>query len=80
MSQINTFNDIRSLQRTLNKLVAWVNKGDIDFNVYKFQYKMNHVWIKSADKEKDFEILMSKDLKFWKQYLLTKTKINLNVG
>ena len=32
-SQVNTLNDIRSMQRTLDILVAWANRWDIDFNV-----------------------------------------------
>ena len=34
-SQVNTLNDIRSMQRTLGKLVAWANGWDMDFNVNK---------------------------------------------
>ena len=32
---VNTFNDIRLIQRTLDKLVACTNRWDIDFNVNK---------------------------------------------
>ena len=31
-SRVNTPNDIRSMQRTLDKLVAWTNKWEMDFN------------------------------------------------
>ena len=34
-SYVNTLNDIRWMQRTLNKLVAWANRWDMDFNVNK---------------------------------------------
>ena len=34
-SRVNTFNDIRSMQRTLYELVAWANRWEMDFNVNK---------------------------------------------
>ena len=52
------------MQRTLDKLVVWTNRLDMDFNVNKcgvmhigklnleFQYQMNDGWIKSVDEEK----------------------------
>ena len=33
--RVNTRNDIRSMQRTLDKLVDWANRWDMDFNVNK---------------------------------------------
>ena len=66
------------MQRTLDKLVAWENRWDIDFNVNKcgvmhikkrnleLQYHMNNGWDKSVDEERDLGVLMSKDLKFSK--------------
>ena len=33
--QVKTLNDKRSMQRTLDKLVAWANKWEKDFNVNK---------------------------------------------
>ena len=38
---------------------------------------MNDSWVKSVDEERDLELLKSKDLKFSKQYLLAKYKVNL---
>ena len=52
-SRVNTLNDIRSMQRTLDKLVDWTNRWEMDFKVNKcgvmhirkrnleFQYQMN---------------------------------------
>ena len=34
-SRVNTLNDIRSIQRTLDKLVAWANRWEMDVNVSK---------------------------------------------
>ena len=34
-SRVNNLNDIRLLQRTLDKLVAWANRWYMDFNVNK---------------------------------------------
>ena len=91
-SQVNTFNDIRSIQRTLDKLVAWANRWEMDFNVNKcaviyivrrnldFQYQMNDEWVKSVDEERDQGVLMSRDLNFSKQCLLAKNKANLKFG
>ena len=36
---------------------------------------MNDNCVKSVDEERDLEVLISKDLKFSKQYLLTKIKL-----
>ena len=85
-------NDIRSIQRTLDKLVTWENRWDVDFSVNKcwvihigkinleFQYQMDDGWVKSVDEERDFDVLMSKDLKFWKQCILAKIKVYLMLG
>ena len=34
-SWVNTLNDVRSLQRTLDKLNVWANRWEMDFNVKK---------------------------------------------
>ena len=80
------------MQRTLDKLIAWVNRWKMDFNVnkcgimyirkrnLKFQYQSNDGWVKSVDEERDLGVLMSKDLKFSKQCLLAKNKANLMFG
>ena len=67
---------------TLIKLVAWVNTWEMEFTVSKcgvmhigkrnleFQYQMNDGQIKSIDEERELGVLISKDLKFSKQYLI----------
>ena len=67
-SRVNTLNDVRSVQRTLDKLVAWANRWNMDFNVNKcgvmhigkrnleFQYQMNDGWVKSVDEERDLNV------------------------
>ena len=63
----------------------------MDFNVNKcgvmhimkrisFQYEKNDDLVKSVDEEMDLGVLMSKDLKFSKQYILAKNKTNLMLG
>ena len=91
-SRVNTLNDIKAMQRTLDILVVWTNRWDMDFNVNKcgimnigkrnldFQYQMNDGWVKSVDEERDLGVLISKDLKFSKQCLLSKNKANLRFG
>ena len=61
---VNTLSDIRSIQRTLDKLVSWANRWDMEFNVTKcgvmhigkrnleFQYQMNDGWVKLVDEKK----------------------------
>ena len=83
---------MRSMQRTLDKLVAWANTWEMDFNVNKrgvmhilkrnleLQYQMNEGWVKSVDEERDLGVLMSKDLNFSKHCLLAKNKANLMLG
>ena len=34
-SRVNTLNEIRSMQMTLDKLVAWANRWEMDFNMNK---------------------------------------------
>ena len=80
----NTLNDTRSMQRTLDRLVAWANMWEMDFNLNKcgvmhigkrnlvFQYQMNDGWVKSVDEERNLGVSMSKDLKFSKQCLVAK--------
>ena len=80
------------MQRNLNKLVAKANRWDMDFNVNKcgimhirkrnleFQYQMNDGWVKSVDVERHLRALTSKELKFSKQWLLIKNKVNLMLG
>ena len=41
-NRVNTLNDIRSMQRNLDKLVAWANMWDMDFNVDKFA--VMYIW------------------------------------
>ena len=77
-SRVDTLNDIRSMRRTLDKVVAWANMWDTDFSVNKcgvmhigkinleFHYQMNDGWVKSVDEERELGVLMSKDLKFSK--------------
>ena len=86
-NRVITLNNIRSMQRTLDKLVAWANRWDTDFNTNKcgvvhigkinldFQYQMNDGWVKSVNEERDHGVLMSKDLKLSKQCLLAKNKL-----
>ena len=69
-SRVNTLNDIISMQRTLDKLVAWVNRWNMEFSVNKcgemhigkinleLQYQMNDDWVKSVGEEKDLGVIM----------------------
>ena len=41
---------------------------------------MNDGWVRSVDEERDFRVLMSKDLKFSKQCLLLKKSTTLMLG
>ena len=43
----------------------------------EFQYQMNDGWVIL---ERDFEVLMSRDLKFLKQCILAENKANLMLG
>ena len=91
-SQVNTLNDIRLLQRSLDKLVAWANKWEMRFNVNKcgvmhigkrnleYQYQMSDGWVKSIDEERDLGVVISKDLKFSRQCLMAKNKANSMLG
>ena len=41
---------------------------------FKFPYQMNDGWVKSVDEKRDLRVIISKDLKFSKQYLMAKNK------
>ena len=74
-NRVSNLNDIRSMQRALDK-VAMANRWEMELNVnknrvmnngkrnLKFQYQMNDGWVKSVNKKRDLEVLISKDLKF----------------
>ena len=47
---------------------------------FEFQYQMNDGWIKSIDEEKDLRVIISKGLKFLRQYLMAKNKANSILG
>ena len=47
---------------------------------FEFQYQMNDGWVKSVDEERDLGVIVSKDLKFSRQYLMAKNKVNLMLG
>ena len=84
--------DIIWMQRTLDKVVAWASRWIMDFTVNRcgimqigkrnleFQYQMSDGWVKSLDEKMDLLVLMSKELKFTKQWLLAKNKANLILG
>ena len=46
-SQVNTFNNIRWMQRILNRLIVYTNKWNMDFNVnkYKYIYREKKFWV-----------------------------------
>ena len=83
-SWVNTLNDIRSMQRTLEKLVAGANRWDTSSNVNKCE--VMHIgkktfWVSVPDEwwlgqiswwRKGSWSVMSKDLKFSKQCPLEK--------
>ena len=66
-SRVNNLNDVKSLQRTLDKLVVWSNKWEMRFNVnkcggmhigkrnFEFHYQMNDGWVISIDEERERE-------------------------
>ena len=69
-SQVNILYDVRLMQRTLDKLFAWLNTWDMKFNVSKcrvknigkkvqFQYQMNGSLVKSVDEDVDLGVLIN---------------------
>ena len=43
-SRVNTLNDIKLMQRTLGKLVAWANRWDMEFNVNIYRVMYNNAY------------------------------------
>ena len=75
------------MQRTLDKLFAWANRWDVEFNVSKcavMNIRRKNLeydgWVKPIDEERDRGVFMSKDLKFSEQCLLAKRLKRLVLG
>ena len=90
-SRVNTLNDIRLMQRTIDKLVTWENRWEMDFNVNKygvmniakrnleFQYQMNDGQAKSVYEERYFSVNVL-GLAIMKGMSIGKNRANLMLG
>ena len=79
VQEINSEDDNKKLQKTLDGLVAWANKWAMSFNVNKckilhignnnpkHKYFMNGVELEATEQEKDIGVLVSSTLKPTKQ-------------
>ena len=92
---VKTVNDLESsfeLQKILDRLIAWAEKWQMEFNVKKckvshigstngkFEYEMNGNFLKEVNEEKDLGIIISNDLKSSKQCLAACKKANQMLG
>ena len=53
---------------------------DIGKRNLELQHQMHDGWVKSVNGERDLGVLMSKNLNFSKQCILSKNKANLILG
>ena len=91
-SRVNTVDNIRSLQKSLDRLGGWADKWGMEFNLDKckvmhigrnnlqYQYNLNGGWVKSVDEEKDLGVIVSSDLKASKQCMKAKNRANSLLG
>lgn len=80
------------LQRDLDKLLAWSDKWQMQFNYSKckvmhigrnnrnFEYEMGGNWLDIINQERDLGVIMSNDLKSSKQCLEARNKANKMLG
>ena len=81
-----------AIQKDIDKLHAWSDKWEMDFNLKKckslhighnntkFCYRMGDEWIEQATQEKDLGIVISDDLKPTKQCIEARNKANKMLG
>ena len=87
----NTNDNIKG-QKSLDKVVGWSDRWDMEFNESKckvlhigsnnpkFNYSMNGVWLEGSEVEKDLGVFVDSKLKFSKQCLDARNKANRMLG
>ncbi len=85
---IRTGEDARALQEDLNKLSAWSDKWQVNFNITKCSvlsvgtrnplhgYSLDSTAIGRTDCERDLEVFVNSDLKLSKQCISARNKAN----
>lgn len=91
-SSVNSIENSYKLQKCLDKLVAWADKWQMEFNYKKckvlhvgkgnnnFEYEMCSNWLEKVKEEKDLGVVVSNDLKNSKQCLEACKKANKMLG
>ena len=86
LANIASLSGCQKMQNDLDKLVAWADKWQMEFNYSKckvmhvghknieFSYSMDGQWINDVDEEKDLGVIISKDLKASRQCLAARNK------
>ena len=89
---IRSADDSKMLQEDLNKLHAWSEKWQMDFNITKCSvlnvgsrnpvnsYNLDNVTIGRTECERDLGVLVSPDLKFRKQCISARSRANRVLG
>ena len=81
-----------SIQKDLDRLAAWADKWQMEFNPQKckvmhigrenryFSYEMEGCWIETVEEEKDLGVVVDKTMKFSKQCLEARNRANRTLG
>ena len=89
---VSNENEAMKLQRDLDRLMGWVDKWQMEFNVNKckvlhmgghnmeFSYGLGENWLQVAEEEKDLGIIISRDAKVSKQCVQARNKANRMLG
>lgn len=91
-STVQGAQDNYRVQGDLDKLIAWADRWQMEFNSTKckvlhlgkdnrnFSYEMEGDWLESVEEEKDLGVVVNRTMKFSKQCLVAKNRANKTLG
>ena len=91
-STVQDAQDNFKIQRDLDRLVAWADKWQMEFNSQKckvmhigkhnrnFSYEMEGCWLEAVEEERDLGVVVDRTMKFSKQCLEARNRANRTLG
>lgn len=91
-STVQGAQDNYRIQRDLNRLIAWADRWQMEFNAKKcqvmhlgrdnrnFSYEMEGCWLEAVEEEKDLGVVVDRALRFSKQCLEARNRANRTLG
>ena len=89
---IENIKDNIILQKDLNRMIAWADEWQMEFNNNKckvlhigrknknFNYEMEGTWLENCEKERDLGVVVDRELKFLDQCLEARNRANRMLG